>query len=63
MTKEEALSIVAKMADKASNLLAAATLPGLPAQLHLDGLRHGLEDIEAELKRAYIVLSGENPWP
>lgn len=62
MTKEEAISIVGEMADKADNLLAAASLPGLPEEVHVAGMKGGLYDIAAELKRAYFVLSGENPW-
>jgi hypothetical protein len=61
MTKKEAISIVGDMAEKASNLLAAGKLP-VPDSIHVVGMRAGLEEVEAELKRAYIVLSGENPW-
>ena len=61
LSKENAIQIVGDMAEKASNLVAAGKLP-VSDSIHVVGMRAGLEEIEAELKRAYIVLSGENPW-
>lgn len=61
MTKQEAIEHIAKLADKADNLLAATKLP-VPDSLHIEGLKGGLQQMREELRVTYVALSGENPW-
>lgn len=49
------------LADKADNLAAASTL-GVRPEIHIEGMRGGLESIARELKALVIALTGENPW-
>lgn len=58
---QEQLDELAELAEKAGNLVAASRLRVSPA-IHLEGMRSGLESIEAALRRLYVEISGENPW-
>lgn len=58
MTRDEAIEVVGRMADKADNLLHAAKLP-VPAQLHVVGLVSGLVEMQKALSEAFIALGGE----
>lgn len=50
-----------RLADTADNYAVAATLP-LPATMHTEQLRTGMERIAAELKQLYVAMSGDDPW-
>jgi hypothetical protein len=58
---DEQLSQLGEIVEKAENLLGAAKLP-LPAQIHIDGLTHGLESCRDIAKKLYVELSGDDPW-
>ena len=58
---QEQLEELAELAEQAGNLIAASRLPVRPA-IHIEGMRGGLESIEATLRRLYVEISGENPW-
>ena len=58
---QEQLEELAELAEQAGNLIAASRLRVSPA-IHIEGMRGGLESIEAALRRLYVEISGENPW-
>lgn len=58
---QEHLEELAELAEQAGNLIAASRLP-MRAFIHVEGMRGGLESIEAALRRLYVEISGENPW-
>lgn len=47
--------------DQVENLRSAITLP-LPDHLHVQALRSSLPDVTMRLKRAFVELTGEDPW-
>lgn len=58
---QEQLEELAELAEQAGNLIAASRLRVSPA-IHIEGMRGGLESIEAALRKLYVEISGENPW-
>lgn len=52
---------IGRLADKADNFAHAGTLP-LPARVHAEALRLGMEDIREELRAIFTDVTGENPW-
>lgn len=58
---QEQLDELAELAEQAGNLIAASRLRVSPA-IHIEGMRGGLESIEAALRKLYVEISGENPW-
>jgi len=57
----EQLDELGRIADQANNLAAASQLP-VKAEIHIEGMRSGLEDIDKALRKLYIEISGDNPW-
>lgn len=55
------LEAIGQLADKADNYIAASQLP-LPAMIHLEQLRIGLQQISDGLKAVVREVSGEDPW-
>lgn len=47
--------------DMVDNLAHALKMP-IPNDMHVDCLRSSLPDVVGVLKRAFIELTGENPW-
>jgi hypothetical protein len=62
MTKEEAVESFGKTIDRIDNLLGALEIPGIPVNTHLGCLRTSLPEISSQLKDAYTIIVGENPW-
>lgn len=58
---EEQLERLGQLIDKVDNYLAAAKLP-FPAQFHIDGLKHGMDEVRAEILAIYLEAGGENHW-
>lgn len=58
---EEVLETVGRLADKANNFFHATQLPGLPPEIHIEGLAGGMKDIRDELRKVYVEVSGEDP--
>jgi hypothetical protein len=50
-----------KAIDEVDNLAHALKLP-LPAEFHVKALKAALPDAVARLKRAFVEVTGENPW-
>ncbi len=55
------LDDLGKIADKADNYIVATQMQ-LPASLHIEALKGGMESISEEIKKLYEAVSGENPW-
>jgi hypothetical protein len=55
---EEHLDRIGAIADTCENLLAAAGLP-LPAHIHMQGIKGGLEKIRDEANAIYYALGGK----
>ncbi len=47
--------------DTLENLIHAMNIP-IPAQTHLDMLKHSLPEVLEQLKDGYVLAFGENPW-
>ena len=47
--------------DRIDNLLFALELP-MPAEFHVNQMKHELSDMSEKLKRIYVEEEGENPW-
>lgn len=47
--------------DRVSNLDGALQLP-MPAQFHVDQLKKIIPECVAELRAAFVKVTGENPW-
>ena len=47
--------------DRIDNLLGALELP-MPAEFHVNQMKHELSDMSEKLKRIYVEEEGENPW-
>jgi hypothetical protein len=47
--------------DQIENLSCALTLP-MPDGLHVSALRSSLPDAAMRLKRAFVAVTGEDPW-
>ena len=58
---EDQLEDLGKIADMADNYRAAAGMQ-LPASMHIECLRTGMEAISEQIKAIYVVTSGANPW-
>jgi len=58
---DDQLERISELVDKASNCIAATQLRVRP-EIHVEGLRGGLQEIEQALRELYIEISGENPW-
>lgn len=57
----ETMEVVGEVADSIENLLAAMKLPLSPT-MHLDALRQSLPKLAADLRKVYIVETGDDPW-
>lgn len=58
---DEQLEKIGKLVDTASNCIAATQLRVRP-EIHVEGLRGGLQEVVQVLRELYIETSGENPW-
>lgn len=58
---DEQLDKIGKLVDTANNCIAATQLRVRP-EIHVEGLRGGMQEIEQALRELYIEISGENPW-
>lgn len=58
---QKQLDELGRIADQANNLAAASQLP-VKAEIHIIGLRSGLESIDKALRELYVHFSGEDPW-
>ena len=58
---EDQLEDIGRIADTADNYHAASKMQ-LPASLHIECLRTGMEAISEQLKAIYVSVSGANPW-
>lgn len=47
--------------DRIDNLLGALGLP-VPAEFHVNQMKHELSEISEKLKQIYVEEEGENPW-
>lgn len=47
--------------DRLENVTAMLVVP-LPDKIHVDCLRESLPEITEKLKKAFVELTGENPW-
>lgn len=47
--------------DRIDNLLGSLELP-MPAEFHVNQMKHELSEISDKLKRIYVEEEGENPW-
>lgn len=56
------MEVVGEVADSIENLLAAMKLLPLPPAMHLDALRQSLPKLAADLRKVYIVETGDDPW-
>ncbi len=57
----EALEDLGQLIDRLENLAGATTIP-MPAEIHLSSLKTALPELQAEAKRIYLALGGENVW-
>lgn len=57
----DAMEKLGQAIDRVGNLDGALQLP-MPAQFHVDQLKKLLPECVAELRAAFVKLTGENPW-
>ncbi len=55
----EQLDRLGRLADKASNYIAASRIPMLPLAIHIEGMVAGMEEIRDEAQALYRELGGE----
>lgn len=58
---DDQLERISELVDKASNCISATQLRVRP-EIHVEGLRGGLQEVEQVLRELYVEISGENPW-
>jgi len=58
---DDSWASVGEQADRIDNLIAASQM-ALPAETHLAYLRESLTDVRAQLRAAYVLATGSNPW-
>lgn len=61
MTREEAIDDLGTLADDLENARAAMNLP-MPAAFHVEQLKVILPQCAERLRKAYIAVTGDNPW-
>lgn len=59
--RADAAEQIGLLADRADNLAGASQL-AVRAEIHIEGMRSGLESIARDLKALVVALTGENPW-
>lgn len=57
----EATEELGQAIDQIENLSSALTLP-MPDGLHVEALRKSLPDAAMRLKRAFVAVTGQDPW-
>jgi hypothetical protein len=58
---EDAQDSLGRAIDTVDNLAHALVLP-MPADFHVKAMKESLPDAVAELKRCFVLVTGENPW-
>lgn len=58
---DDAQENLGQQIDRIDNLRAALDLP-MPPEFHVKQMKESLDDLSAEIKKAFIELTGENPW-
>ncbi len=58
---EEKFETLGQIIDSIDSLTCGLSIP-MPAEIHLQALRSSLPEKVEELKKAFIEITGENPW-
>lgn len=58
---DDQLEMLAELVDKADNLLFAVKLPVSPV-IHVEGLKHGIEEMREALHAFCVEIMGEDMW-
>lgn len=61
MTEDQAEQL-GQLADRLDAVLYSAKMPGLPPQIHIEGLTGTIRDVRDELATIVREVTGEDPW-